>query len=165
MALSSLRFFRLELSVVIAVVLLYMQYRDRYANWPRFRTLVRFFFILIFAEIGVGGLRAAIKLIFGTSSFVETFRQPNILFFSPNLMCWLAGAYALAGTVFFVSVMFLGQMSEKGRRVFFALVGPCTLLYPAIMVNLTQTSGVILEHSIWMSAAIFMMFAALHVRV
>jgi hypothetical protein len=124
MALISPRFFRLELAVIVSVWLLYLQHRYRYANWPRLRKFIHFLFILVFAEIGACGLHATITLLFGTSHFLETFRQPNLLFLPPTLMCWLAGTYALAGTVFFVSVMYLGQMNSNGRRVFFVLVGP-----------------------------------------
>jgi hypothetical protein len=118
-------------------------------------------FILIFAEIGACGVRAAIKLIFGTSSFLETFQQSNLLFLPPKVMCWVAGVYAIAGTVFFVSVMYVEKMSSRGRRVFFVLVLPCTLLYPVMMGCLTYTSDLILKHSAWVSIGIFTIFAVL----
>jgi hypothetical protein len=155
------RFFRLEAAVMVGVWLLYVQYGHRFANWRRLRKFLHFFFILAFAEIGACGLRVTIDLVFGTSSFLETFRQANLLCLPPGLMCWLAGAYALAGAVFLVAVMFLGELNLKRRGIFFVLVCPCTLLYPLIMANLTQTAGFISKSSPWSVVGLFGAFVAL----
>jgi hypothetical protein len=153
------RFFRLELLVVVSVLIGYLQYRSRYVGWPRLRTFVHFLLILLFAEVGACGLHTAIKLL-RPSMFLEIFGRPNLLFLPSGLMCWLAGAYAIAGSVFIVAVLLLTEMSPKARRIFLVLVGPCTILYPVVMGNLTHTSDMLLRSS-WGGVPLLCPFAAL----
>lgn len=123
-----------------SVCILFSHHRIRIAALPKNLRSVHFVFILIFAEIGAAGVRAAIDLLFGTAEFFATFRQPNLLSLPSNAMCWIASMYALAGPVYFVAVMALGQMNARGRKAYLLLVVPFTALYPLIMGNLTGIS-------------------------
>jgi hypothetical protein len=69
-------------------------------------------------------------------------------------MCWLAGAYAIVSVVFCVSAIRQVTFSPRARRVFLFLVGPCTILYPVVMSNLTYTSGLLLQ-SAWGFSVLF----------
>lgn len=93
----------------------------------------------MFGEIGAAGLRLAIEFSCANANFFRIFRDPNLLSLSPDSMCWLAGLYAIVGSVFYVAAMFLGELHPKGRTLSLWLAMPCAAFYPVVMGSLTRT--------------------------
>jgi len=106
----------------------------RLATVPWFLKWIHFGLVGIFSLIAIRGPHFALLFCLKHERFVDIFSQPNVLGVGPILMEWLALIFAVAGTVFYVTVMMLGNFSRRARTAFIYLAFPCGILYPIVML-------------------------------
>src|SRR2546425_7191617 len=90
----------------------------RLAAVPRSLRWVHFGFMVVFSLIGAAGPRFVLAFCLRHERFVELFSQLNVLGVGSTSMQCLAFVFGVAGTVFYVSVMMLGNFRWRALTVF-----------------------------------------------
>ena len=131
-----------ETVAVVGIAILVAKMVPRLSGIPWFLKWIHFGLVGIFSLIAIRGPHFGLLFCLQHRRFVELFSQPNVLGVGPILMEYLALIFALAGTVFYVAVMMLGNFRRRARIVFMYLVFPCAILHPIIMSTAFGVSGI-----------------------
>ena len=135
---------KMEIAAILGVILTFFKVRERKLRVPIFIQILHWFFVVTFAVIGASSFAYLIRFVFNHSGFVELFHRPGVFGLPQDVILLLVHCHIAIGTVFFVAVNCMGQLSNRGRRIFLYLVIPVSLLYPVVFfIAIAPQLGVI----------------------
>jgi hypothetical protein len=156
---------RMDAAALAGIIILIARVSPRLSNVPWWVKWIHFGIVTIFSLVGIAGPKIVLLFSSRHHRFANAFSHPNILGLDPDLMKWLALAFAVVGTVFYVAVMLLGGFDKKAQRIFSYLVFPCSVLYPFVVSTAIGVNPSPSSLCIALAVALSLVFVACIARV